>query len=713
MYSKLFQEKIRDKIWHACIAMVFIFNLNVALAFSSDQLLAKSWKKTPEADLALISATKTFNQQTASALLGIQFKLYNNWKIFWRSPGPAGVPPNFDWQASKNIKSIKTLWPYPKYHTLFEQHSVVYDQEVVFPVQIKIKNPLEKALIVLKIEYVLCRRDGCIPREQLLKLPLYPGTAQATSNAEIIDTFIQKTPKLNHHELLDIEAAQLKMHANKKHELLVTVSSKTPFATPELFVETSEQLFFNRPTIYKKLNDSHFQFLIKVFQDNERNYYSPLLQNKIRLTLVNQKQAIEKHVIVTPHEITVHDLMLLLLITFLGGIILNFMPCVLPVLFIKIVDIVEDSTATRQRIRNDFLSTTFGIMVSFLLLASAPILLKYFGNTFVWGGQFQQPVFLVFMASILTIFACNFFGLFEINLFSSTQNKVANLQFNNDFLKHFFRGVFATLLATPCTAPFVGTALGFALSRGPWEILLIFLTMGLGFSLPYISIALFPGFEKIIPRPGKWMIKLRFILGLALVLTVLWLLSILVTQISRYASLLVILVLLSIVGVMMFKHFVAKITDRVFHIIIGLLLVGALIIPYVSFPNSPIHERDMYNDIWQPFALDDIPKHVAAGKIVFVDVTARWCLTCYFNKKFALDRKLILDVLREPDLVAMRADWTQRSEEITDYLKSYNRYAIPFNVVYSKKYPKGITLPELLTVDTVLETINRAKADKP
>ena len=712
-HSKHFNQILRYGLCFACIAILMLCFSSFVESSSTNPRVTQSQEKAPEVSLALMSATKTFNQEHSTAMLGVQFILHDNWKIFWRSPGPGGIPPSFDWSASKNISEAKTLWPYPKYQTLFNQHSVVYENEVIFPVHIKITNPKEKAVAALKMDYALCRKDGCIPKTQTLKLNLYPGAGEASRDQKEIQEFLQRVPKLNHHDLLSIHAAELNANDNNNSELLITVSSKTPFNNPELFIETKEQVFFDKPTIYTKINDTKFQFAIKFFHTDSQHYSPNLLQKNVKLTLVDQAQSLEKHLLITPVKASLYDILIILFIAFLGGVILNFMPCVLPVLFIKIVDILEDSAATKKRIRFDFLSTVLGIMVSFLILAMTPILIKYLGNNFAWGGQFQQPVFLVFMAVILTVFSCNFFGLFEINLFSTTQNKVSNLQFKNNFLEHFFRGVFATLLATPCAAPFLGTALGFALSRSPLEIILVLSIMGFGFSLPYLLIALFPGFEKLIPKPGKWMIQLKVILGVALIMTVFWLLYVLAGQISLYATCIVIIGLLLMVGILLAKHFTQFISTIIFRIAIGLLFVCLLIVPYLPFSHSQPQKEVMAtattDKLWQPFSLEAIQNHLTAGKIVFVDVTAKWCLTCHFNKQFVLDRKPIVALLSRSDIVAMRADWTRRSAKIADYLKSFNRYAIPFNVVYSKKYPKGIVLPELLSQDAVLEAIKKAQ----
>ena len=284
------------------------------------------------------------------------------------------------------------------------------------------------------------------------------------------------------------------------------------------------------------------------------------------------------------------------------------------------------------------------------------IALKAAGAAAGWGIQFQQPVFLALMTAVMAGFAANLWGLFEIPL---PRAFAALAEGEGRLAGPFFTGVLATLLATPCSAPFLGTAVGFALARGPEEILAVFLTLGIGLALPYLLVAALPRLATALPRPGRWMLTLRRLLGLALAGTALWL---------------------------------------------GWLLAVAL----HAVPATQTLQSETIR--WHPFDPAAINVEVAAGHVVFVDVTADWCLTCLANQRLVLDRPEIAARLNDPAgrVLALRADWTRPDEAISRYLASFGRYGVPFNAVYGPGAPAGLPLPELLSREAVLDGLARA-----
>jgi len=318
--------------------------------------------------------------------------------------------------------------------------------------------------------------------------------------------------------------------------------------------------------------------------------------------------------------------------------------------------VLDAAGRERDHLRGAFLSTAAGIVVSFLVLAAGLIALKGAGATIGWGIQFQQPVFLAVMALVCILFAANIWGLFEIPMpaFAGRAQLAADTRPSGTHAKSFFTGVLATALATPCSAPFVGTAVGFALARGPAEILAIFLALGLGLAAPYLAVAAAPGLVRLLPRPGRWMRWLKGLLAVTLLGTAIWLVSIIGVQTG----------LLSSAG-----------ADRI---------------------------------AWQKFDENVIAGQVADGNVVFVDVTADWCLTCAANKKLVLDRDPVATRLQGDGVVAMKADWTNPDPGISAFLERHGRYGIPFNIVYGPCAPQGLPLPELLTDADVLSALNQA-----
>jgi suppressor for copper-sensitivity B len=435
----------------------------------------------------------------------------------------------------------------------------------------------------------------------------------------------------------------------------------------------------------------------------------------LTLTLYDGKRALEAAV-KPVGTVPVGSPMLLIMLgfAFIGGFILNFMPCVLPVLALKLLGVVGHGGRERAAIRASFLASAAGIVFSFLVLAAVLILLKSAGAVVGWGIQFQQPLFLALLTLILVLFAANLFGLFEVPLPSWAGGFAAGSghpDHHNSIAGAFAAGAFATLLATPCSAPFLGTALGFAFTRGAVEILLIFAMLGLGLAAPWILVAGIPQLAQVLPRPGRWMIWLKAVLGLALLATAVWLISVLDLQIGRVASLTmgflltVILLVLALARALPLRWRAAA--------PIAVLLIAAMQIAVaVGAPvtiASQGQARAGTSGPWRNFAEKEIAELVAAGNVVLVDVTADWCLTCQANKALVLESPDVRAILDAPKVVAMQADWTRPDTAIAAYLASFGRYGIPFNVVYGPGAPGGVTLPEILTKDAVLQALAKAR----
>jgi len=392
----------------------------------------------------------------------------------------------------------------------------------------------------------------------------------------------------------------------------------------------------------------------------------------------------------------------------LGGIILNLMPCVLPVISLKMLSVIKYNSNELNYIRKGFLASASGILCSFLLLASTLVILRAFGQTVGWGIQFQEPIFLGAMAVVMTLFAANLWGIFEIKLPSFLFSTLGPAKQRQSMVENFITGVFATILATPCSAPFLGTAVGFALARGPLEIYVIFVFLGIGFSIPYLIIAIFPKLAHYFPKPGQWMIILRKVLGLALIATVVWLLYILNIQMGFQAALFKSILLFIIIGLLILQKRRSNITGKM---IVGIISVAAflVVINPLEMDGNKKKPQSVVEKFWKKFNPDNILPKVAEGKIVLIDITADWCLTCKVNKVLVLDSEIIRNYVNRNKVIAMRADWTNSDPLITAFLKRFLRYGIPFNIVFGPKVPQGIILPELLTKNTVLSALKKAK----
>jgi suppressor for copper-sensitivity B len=397
----------------------------------------------------------------------------------------------------------------------------------------------------------------------------------------------------------------------------------------------------------------------------------------------------------------------------LGGLILNLMPCVLPVLSLKFLSVLGHGGRENTDVRLGFLASVAGIISSFLVLAGVLAALKAAGATIGWGIQFQQPVFLALMLVIVTLFACNLFGLFEIQLPRKINDLLAldtgpRHAHHHSLGGHFLTGAFATLLATPCSAPFLGTAVGFALSRGTGEIFLVFGALGLGLSLPYLLVAAFPGMATRMPRPGAWMVTMKRILGLLLVATCVWLATVISVEAGMETAIGIAGLALSIGVVFWLRRLEGSRLGRHAGKVAVLLATAIVVAPAFAPAGGDSGRRTVDDAIWRPFDEAEIGRLVAGGKTVLVDVTADWCITCQVNKAAVLNRDPLARLLEDGAIVAMRADWTLPSQEIADYLAKFGRYGIPFNAVYGPNAPNGIVLPEILVTDSVLAAVEQA-----
>ncbi|MGB2080114.1 MAG: protein-disulfide reductase DsbD family protein, partial [Vibrio sp.] len=394
-----------------------------------------------------------------------------------------------------------------------------------------------------------------------------------------------------------------------------------------------------------------------------------------------------------------------LLSALLGGLILNLMPCVLPVLGMKLASVLSAQGKAKQRIRFEFIAVSLGVISAFVMIAVMLSLMKLLGISIGWGVQFQNPYFIGSLLILTALFSFNLFGQFEFKLPSRLTTKAASAG-GAGYAGHFVQGVFATVLATPCSAPFLVTAVSVAFVSSIWHAMLIFLMLGVGMALPWIGVAIWPQLIHKLPKPGRWMLTLRFVFGLMMLATSFWLLSILQSFIGTGLSVLVALILLV---------FLARATalqyGRVFLIkscALGLiisvlaLVVGALTTKHWATPLARDHN-------WQVFEQSQISSQVAAGKVVFVDVTANWCITCKANKVGVLLQEPVYSRLGQADIQLMRADWSQPSDKISSFLQSYGRFGVPFNIVYGPNAPQGIELPVLLNAENVLSTIEKAK----
>ncbi|MBI3440727.1 MAG: thioredoxin family protein, partial [Proteobacteria bacterium] len=562
----------------------------------------------------------------------------------------------------------KIQWPTPTRFTAFDIDNFGYEDSATFPIDVTLQTPGKPITLNLKLDLLICNKL-CVPESHYLSLTMPAGEAQVSPDQKTLALALKKIPATGDSTSFSIQDVWLAEEDNKKTYLHVNALSEHSFgAGTDLFVESSPFISVGKPVVNydPPTQQLHLQAPVRSTEPLE-TLKQNLAQGTIVLTVTDSTQSFERrfvsasaapptHIATTVSNLAEENLNPdILLLAFLGGLILNLMPCVLPVLSLKILSVLshggKDHHVHRWTIFRNFMASAAGILCSFWIMAGALSLLKAGGQSLGWGVQFQNPLFLIFLIAVLIAFACNLWGAYEIPLPRFVaRNLPARHEHDPTLLGHFLTGAFATLLATPCTAPFLGTAIGFALAREATDIFAVFTFLGLGLSFPYIVLALSPKIFKYMPKPGHWMAVLKKILAGALALTAVWLINVLIT-VSTQATL---------------------------------------------------------DDGWTNFDEALIKPAVEEGKTVIVDITADWCLTCKANKRLVIDQQDVEEALSGPNILRLQADWTQHNEAISAYMRKYGRYGVPFNIIYGPGAPNGIILSELLSKQEVMRALAEA-----
>jgi suppressor for copper-sensitivity B len=706
--------------------LVVLFAVNISISSAVAAPGASDWHKTEQTEVRLIAATNSTGANGAIQL-GIHFRLKPQWKIYWRSPGDAGFPPSLKWDASTNLKSAVIQWPAPKRFSVLGIETLGYKNEVVLPVLAIQQTKNIATTFEVQLRYLACN-DICIPYDTFLYLHLQAGGGEPSQFTHLINSYQSKVPTDHNNHGLKIVSSRTTETLNTA-VIQLALESVTPLSQPDAYFEGSTELTFTKPKITMGINQ--LSALLEVNADGLK-----FLEDKPRktvkgrtfiITVVDGKRSTEQRVTIGNPALepiaqarasrpdAEVSILYIIALAVLGGLILNLMPCVLPVLSIKILGIVSHGGAQNQTVRLNFLASAMGIIASFLALAVVLTCLKSLGIAVGWGIQFQYPWFIIAMIILVILFACNLWGFFELRLPNILAQLGSLNQNNNHLSSHFLQGALATLLATPCSAPFLGTAVGFALARGSTEIFLIFLALGFGLAFPFLIFATFPSMITCLPRPGSWMVRLRILLGFALVATAAWLITVLTSSLGSIGAGSVTVIILCIIVVLYYSHMQQKKITKGAWGTVATLVIIAFFLPvflnlnYNMLPKTanlgvgPIH--------WKRFSLTAIPNLVAQGNTVLVDVTADWCITCKVNKTLVFGRGAVADLMNENKVIAMQANWTLPNIVITKYLSSFGRYGIPFNIVYGPKSPGGIVLPEILTKSIVLSALRAASID--
>lgn len=655
--------------------------------------------------------------------LGLEFRMAPGWKIYWRTPGEAGLPPTITLDQNFNkALSARIAWPAPKRFNAFGFDNFGYAEHVVLPISLAGHISGTPLQLTADIEALVCA-DICVPLAGTLALDIADGATLPTIHTQMIAEYASAVPRPGSAPNINAQAIW-----HDSENLYVRFAALTA-PIEDIFVEGIDGVAFKKP----KMNGQTARIAMQgTLPEN-------MIGMPVTLTVVGQPSragfgkgdvelAEARLFIGTASKVADSDaqttasltLGAILFTAFLGGLILNLMPCVLPVLAIKVTSILSVAGMSAGHVRRRFLASAAGILTSFMILAAGLGALRYAGAQIGWGIQFQNPVFLIAMTVVISLFALIMLDRITLPIpaFVSRLSAGSGAGSGSGYAGDFLAGMLATLLATPCSAPFVGTAVTAALTGDDIMLVGIFAAMGFGLALPWLLLALWPQAVAFLPKPGRWMGVMKYVLALFLGGTVIWLLTIFHTLGGSDATRAVVVILVLGFGLVAFRGFTVRIT----RLIMSVTVVAALAVPIMMSPNFPekseksLPEAGLGVDVaWQPWHPKGIDMYLAKGQVVFVDVTADWCITCKVNKRFVINDPAIaarLDTAQQQGkLVMLQADWTRPDRDISRFLTQYGRFGIPFNAIFSPSHPDGIILPELLTTDIVDGKLDLAGLD--
>ncbi len=639
-----------------------------------------------------------------------------DWHTYWEYPGDAGLPTSIAWTLPDGFVAGPIQWPLP--YRVVEPGDIevyAYKDKVLLLTAIIAPAELKDATVTLraKVDWLVCA-EICIPGSADLELSLPVGAQSTAANSELFEQFRAILPAATPppYELTwNRSGTSLELNVSELKGVKAVDLFPLPPKDEQVEHPKNGPVRDGRATISLE-SPGDFRGVLVVESDEGRKGWLVSSSEKSAAAGATSPQ------IATPGA-NQPGLWQALFFGFLGGLILNLMPCVLPVISLKIFGFIRQAGDHPERILRHGLAFIAGIFVWFLGLGVVIVALKLAGSEVTWAFQFQNPWFNFIISCIVVVFALNLFGVFEIVLPGRATTALADASGQEGYAGSFFQGIFATLLATPCTAPFLGTALGFAFSQSWSVILAMFGSVALGMSAPYFFLSARPGWMKLLPKPGAWMERVKQFMGFPLLATLLWLLYILGNQRGLDAVIWTCAFLLCLaLACWIYGAFCGPLSSqrtRVASLTVMILLVlfGARSFLPGIFADSQAPETAKPSSggiAWEPFSEKALDGLLKARKAVFVDFTADWCISCKFNERTAIDVPAVRQAFAKDGIVAMKADWTNANPEITAALKKFGRVGVPFYVLYPRGRPdQPIILPELLTEKIVLEALSKAR----
>lgn len=639
---------------------------------------------------------------------GLYFKLEPGWHIYWSNAGDSGEPPSMRWTLPDGVTAAPLAFPAPARLPLGPLMDFGYENEVVFPFSFNVASSVKPgpAALDAKVSWLVCR-EVCIPGkadlEEKVQLDAKPPEASTTSSIDesLWQSGVDSLPK----PLPSGDNAVFQPTPTGFRFAVETGERET-----QAVFFPSDQNILDNPTP-QKLTPTAKGLILDLKKD------ANLAANPGQLSGVLELSGGRNYVLsavpgtIAPPSPTFSfsGLARIAGLAFLGGLLLNLMPCVFPVLFLKGLALVNSGSEEKHKLRAHGFVYTAGILVSFWILVGALLGLRAAGGSLGWGFQFQSPIFLALMACLLFFLGLSLAGQFELGL--SLTSAGGSLAAKQGYTGSFFTGVLAVIVATPCTGPFMAAAIGYALAQPAAVTFAIFTALALGLAVPYLALTLQPAWTRILPRPGVWMDILKQAVSIPIFATVIWLAWVLANSYGAavLAALLASFLLLAIAGWFLGRWPAKRWSTAVaVLLVLGVIAVSAYAPKMAEEPaSSPAAANAASSAAWQPWSADAVSRDLSQGRPVFVDFTASWCLSCQVNERVALRQSAVQQAFANANVALLKADWTRHDEAITQALTAMGRDGVPAYALYTPGSPDPQLLPEVLTPGIVLDAINR------
>jgi len=675
----------------------------------------------------------------------VRLSLKDKWHAYWKNPGDAGMAPSIEWTLPEGYHAGPIHWPTPERFVTDDAVVFGYHTEAVFLTEITPSDHLsDKSTIQANIQWVVCSDETCLPGESdvTATIPVSSNTPKPLSKWAKI--FAQTR------ELEPTQHAKVTVH--RKNQLLeLTVNHNNPLTHAYFCPEHMDMVDSRIEAVVMQHPDRKDEYRI-VLKDSEAHQNNTLkgvlvlldgnsphrvvgaLDVDVPITnlsasdapelisMANEAKLDEASVAAISPEFE-GGLGFALILAFVGGMILNLMPCVLPVISFKVLSFVKLAGEKRSLIFKHGLAFSIGVLISFWALAGVMLILQAYGRTVGWGFQLQEPIFVATLAAFILVFALSLFGVFEVGAIFASWAGTRSQKKSEGISGSFFSGILATAVATPCTGPFLGSAIGFAVTLPAFYALMIFTTLGLGMAFPYLLLAAFPSLLRFLPKPGNWMITFKEIMGFIMLATVLWLMWVFAAQTNSLATIVLLVSFFFFsIGCWIYGRWGTPVKKRLTRLISYAFTLSTFVFASYILYSSSTHWVVAYDEwdhvhpegdhitnaeVWEKFSPERIAELRSQGKPILVDFTAKWCLICQANH-LVLSTNNVQGRLEELGVVKMKADWTKSDPVITEELRKFGRNGVPLYLLYGPdpSQPPEV-LPQVLTPDIVIDYLDQ------